>query len=547
MHFSANNIDPERSSFQRNHPVFLRILNYSFLLLFVCIPYCIAAQNEPPSVQITNVLVDEGSATITVEYELTDPSNDLCTVVFSASQNSGETFLADVTSTTGAIGNDIAPASGLSISWNYTGIPSLGSVIVKVMAYDEHTPDIQEMVDQITEQIIQDRLGNIAIPRNHVADPAGLQAVRDSLWNTFELPSFQRSTIAVPFGSAEADNVVGRKPGCVNEASTFLVDAHYDAVANVPGADDNATGVVATMSIARILSQYSFKNSLRFVGFSFEEQGLIGSQHYVLNSIPAWEQINGVLNMEMIGYYSDEPNSQEVPQGFNILFPAATTAIEANENRGDFLTVVGNVASQPLIDSYLTASSTYVPELNTISLAAPGNSEIVPDLRRSDHAVFWDSGRQALMLTDGSNFRNPNYHTVNDAIATIDIPFLTNCTKATLATAALLAEPINAGMDTASLPGFTGMVEYNGPGVMNAVVAPNPTRDMITVQLTDHTGVRIFAELIELSGKTVFRDTFNASTGSGSFSFSVEDLSPGSYLLKLRSSTHAATLKVEVN
>ncbi|MBK7296735.1 MAG: M28 family peptidase [Flavobacteriales bacterium] len=527
--------------------MFKGILLYLFLLLCACIPFHTAAQNAPPSVQITNVILDEGSAMITVEYDLIDPTNDLCTVMFSASQNNSETFLADVTTVTGAIGNNIAPASGLSISWNYTGIPSLGSVIVKVVAYDDNTPDIQEMVDQVTEQIIQDRLGYIAIPRNHVADPDGLQAVRDSIWNTFSMPGFQRSSIAVPFGAAQADNVVGRKPGCVNEASTFIVDAHYDAVANVPGADDNATGVVATMSIARILSQYNFKNSLRFLGFSVEEQGLIGSQHYVLNSIPAWEQINGVLNMEMIGFYSDEPNSQEVPQGFNILFPDATTAIEANENRGDFLTVVGNVASQALINSYLTASSTYVSALRTIALAAPGNSEIVPDLRRSDHAVFWDSGRQALMLTDGSNFRNPNYHTVNDAIATIDIPFLTNCTKATLAAAALLAEPINAGMDTASLPGFTRLPERYEPSPLNAVVAPNPAHDMITVQLPDHNGKQIFAELVGLSGKTVYRNTFQSTIGNGIFTFSVEDLPTGSYLLKLSIGTRTTTLKVEVN
>ena len=72
-----------------------------------------------------NVVVDEGSSTITVDYDLVDPTNDVCTVLFSASQNNGQTFLADVTSVTGAIGNAIAPATGLSIVWNYSGIPAL--------------------------------------------------------------------------------------------------------------------------------------------------------------------------------------------------------------------------------------------------------------------------------------------------------------------------------------------------------------------------------------------------------------------------------------
>ena len=151
------------------------------------------------------------------------------------------------------------------------------------------------------------------------------------------------------------------------------------------------------------------------------------------------------------------------------------------------------------------------------------------------------------MLTDGSNFRNANYHTVNDAVSTIDIPFLTNCTKATLATAALLAEPINAGMDTTHLPGFTGLLEPNGHGLLNAVVAPNPAHDMITVQLPDHNGEKVSADLIDLSGKTVLSKTVHPSRANGLFTISVTDLPVGFYVLKLVSGKNVSTLKVEVN
>src|SRR5690606_18944380 len=191
---------------------------------------------------------------------------------------------------------------------------------------------------------------------------------------------------------AQADNILGRHVGAIDPIKTFIVDGHYDAVAGTPGADDNGTAVAATLEIARILSQFHFRNSLRFIGFSFEEQGVIGSQQYVQSGMPVWEEVHGVLNMEMIGYYSDQPNSQTTPDGFELLFPAAYAELQTNEFRGDFLTVVGNTASDPLNNAFVAAVAQYVPQLKRIPLSVPGNGQIAPDLRRSDHAPFWDSG-----------------------------------------------------------------------------------------------------------------------------------------------------------
>ncbi|MBK9764864.1 MAG: M28 family peptidase [Flavobacteriales bacterium] len=516
-------------------------------VLLVLFPFLGRAQNAAPVVDITGASVDLLAGTVTVTYDLSDTENDPCNVHFHASTDAGFSFMEDTQLATGSIGADITPANGLSITWPYSGIVDIQSVTVRVSADDGHTPDIQAMVDQVLEATVAARLANIAIPRHYQSAPAGLAQVRDSIWQQFSSAGLQTVATPVPYNGSFSDNVMGRQPGFINEARTFTVDAHYDAVANVPGADDNATGVVATLEIARILSQYTFKNSIRYIGFTFEEQGLIGSQYHVQSDFPEWETHDGTLNMEMIGYYSDEPNSQTVPAGFDFLFPDAVAAIEADEYRGNFLTVVGNTNSQSLINTYSNACDQYVPTLRHITLEVPGNGTIAPDLRRSDHASFWDEGIQALMLTDGSNFRNANYHTPNDVVATIDITFLTQNTKATLATAAILAEPINMGADQFDLANAVGITEKGL--VRTMVVYPVPlysgcAEDVLHIKV-DHVQQARFG-LFDLSGRNAVHEQLLQVGKDGTFHFSVGGLAAGLYVLRMNSEGGTTAVKVEV-
>ena len=70
------------------------------------------------------------------------------------------------------------------------------------------------------------------------------------------------------------------------------------------------------------------------------------------------------------------------------------------------------------------AAKERVPDLKTATLMVPGNGELFPDTRRSDHAAFWHYGYPAVMLTDTANFRNPNYHASTDTIETLDLGFM---------------------------------------------------------------------------------------------------------------------------
>lgn len=504
------------------------------------------AQNLPPTVSITGVQVDEGAGIVTVSYDLADPEGDACTVRFRASADQGSTYGLDVSQVAGDIGVDIQSGTARSIAWTISGTPDLANVVVQVIAEDGHSPDIQAMVDAVNAADLQARLLNVAIPRHHSAHTSGINAIRDTLIACFEAAGLDVTTQNVAFQGGNVPNVIGRQTGLEEETRTIIVDAHYDAVTNTPGADDNATGVVATMEAARILSQYRFRKSIRYIGFSFEEQGLVGSGTFVQSGIPAWESIDGVLNLEMIGYYSEEPNSQSFPTGFELLFPDAVDALEADQYRGNFLTVVGNTASQPLIDAYLQAGNDHVPALRLLPLAVPGNGQIAPDLRRSDHSRFWDAGIQALMLTDGSEFRNSNYHTPGDAPATIDISFLTNCTKATLAATALLAEPINAGEDRFALSQVVGLPEHLHTLPCKAEVFPNPSSDVVTLRLGGCAGNRVVARLFDLRGERITGRDLYPAAAQDLFEFPVTGLATGTYLLVLQVGEASTTLKVDI-
>jgi aminopeptidase YwaD len=77
-----------------------------------------------------------------------------------------------------------------------------------------------------------------------------------------------------------------------------------------------------------------------------------------------------------------------------------------------------------LVASLSEAAKVHAADLKTMSLLVPGQGELLPDTRRSDHAAFWAHGYPAVMLTDTANFRNPHYHRPTDTIETLDFTFM---------------------------------------------------------------------------------------------------------------------------
>lgn len=106
-----------------------------------------------------------------------------------------------------------------------------------------------------------------------------------------------------------ASNIIIEKNGA--DTSTWvIVGAHYDSVHESYGANDNGSGVVATMEIARLIAEIPTQYSIRIINFSAEEQGLLGSEHYVANTLNPDEKIDVMLNLDQLGGTRHQDNSK---------------------------------------------------------------------------------------------------------------------------------------------------------------------------------------------------------------------------------------------
>src|SRR5262249_17811256 len=155
--------------------------------------------------------------------------------------------------------------------------------------------------------------------------------------------------------------------------------------------------------------------TVRFVAFTCEEpphfySETMGSQVYARNCRAKNERIIGMLCLEMVGYYTTGVESQRIPpaipRALRWLFP----------RRGDFLAAAGNLRSWRLAWKFRRGfkRATRFP---LFSILLP---EAIHEIRLSDNSSFWDQGYPALMLTDTSFLRNPNYHEATDTPETLD-------------------------------------------------------------------------------------------------------------------------------
>ena len=245
----------------------------------------------------------------------------------------------------------------------------------------------------------------------------------------------------------EFRNVILDFPGTAagSPREVLVVAAHFDAVPGSPGADDNGTGVVSLLELADVLASRRVRRDVRLIFFNLEEVGLIGSREYVKAHREAWspkdkatppaERIVGMISLEMLGYYSDEPNSQRSPipkvgDKPIVDFEVPTT--------GDFIGLAGISKFRSLSGGLADAMRRAEPGLRVV--VADFLPIAPPDFLRSDHAPFLSAGIPAVMLTDTANFRNPHYHTPGDKAETLDPERWARVTRAMIAGVIELAD-----------------------------------------------------------------------------------------------------------
>jgi hypothetical protein len=211
--------------------------------------------------------------------------------------------------------------------------------------------------------------------------------------------------------NAPCANVIAERGGSDLADEIVVIGAHYDSVIGSPGANDNASGVAAMLELARRLAEFQPRRTLRFVAFVNEEPPFfqterMGSWVYAKACHQRNENIVGMISLETIGYYSDEPGSQQYPAPFSRFYP----------DRGDFIGFVSNIRSRALLREVVATFREHA-ELPSEGAALFGG---IAGVGWSDHWAFWQEGYPGLMVTDTAPFRYPHYHMPSDTPDKLD-------------------------------------------------------------------------------------------------------------------------------
>jgi Zn-dependent M28 family amino/carboxypeptidase len=192
----------------------------------------------------------------------------------------------------------------------------------------------------------------------------------------------------------------------------LVVGAHYDVFGDLPGADDNASGVAGLIELARLLQGRPLAMRVELVAYTNEEPPFfrtphMGSAVHAASLRAAGRHVPLMLSLECIGYFSEAPGSQDHPvRLMDALYP--TTA--------DFIALVGFYADGAAARR-VKAAMRGATGLPVHSINAPG---FVVGVDFSDHLNYAQEGFTGMMVTDTAFYRNKAYHTREDTWERLD-------------------------------------------------------------------------------------------------------------------------------
>ncbi len=238
-----------------------------------------------------------------------------------------------------------------------------------------------------------------------------LTAATDFLKTSLTKAGYQVQQQAYTVENQTYYNLEVEIPGTNRADEIVIIGGHYDSVAGSPGANDNGTGAVATLELARLFAGRKPTRTLRFVEFVNEEPpffwtGNMGSLVYAKRCKDRKEKVVAMLSLETMGYYSDKIGSQNYPAPLSAFYPL----------QGNFIGFIGNIASGGLVREVIASFRRHT-QFPSEGAALPG---FVTGVGWSDHWSFWEQGYPGLMITDTAPFRYPYYHTEEDTPDKVD-------------------------------------------------------------------------------------------------------------------------------
>lgn len=289
----------------------------------------------------------------------------------------------------------------------------IGLLFCSAVSYGQ---TIQDLINQVDMTRLDITLSEFSGEQSTIVDGntvtiSNRQQANNDLAANYLVEQFEaldNITITDQSFNTNGRNIIATQLGKTNPNNIYIVCAHYDTVADFC-ADDNATGTVAVLEVARILSKQCLDNTIIYALWDEEEIGLQGSSFYADQAAVNGDNILGVLNMDMMGYDSDA-SGQPGDNEFDI----------------DYRNIAGSAAMK---DDIISVLNTYTFDLSVV--------EVNPGTTASDHASFWFAGSgpsdafSAVLVGESweTNDETPFYHTSGDRLSTLDLQYYNEMVK----------------------------------------------------------------------------------------------------------------------
>ncbi len=336
-----------------------------------------------------------------------------------------------------------------------------------------------------------------------VAQANTLQWLKNK-YQSFGYTTSQLSEDVFSYSGSTSKNLIVTKVGTLYPNTYVIVCGHYDTAVG-SGTNDNGSGVVTILEIARLLQNVPTEYSIKFINFSGEEDGLLGSQHYVdavVNGTTPKMDIKLVFNIDEIGGVAGMVNDAIVCE------------------RDTWSPTSNNAASDAVTTELMTCTTLYSPLKTELSYAYG-----------SDYIPFQFNGEVITGFFE--QHYSPHAHTTQDLLINLDTTYVYNVAKA--ATGATLH------FAKATIP--TPETE-NANKDFNVSFFPNPVKDRLTINKGKLTETDYSVTLVDIHGNRVLSQQFTHAELLETIA--VSKLNRGVYMAVLEAGTHRITKKIVI-
>lgn len=344
------------------------------------------------------------------------------------------------------------------------------SLLMQGMLAQSFIQAYKDRADMVTQTNITTNLqefGNLGIKKTGtVANTNTLNWIKNK-YLSYGYTASQIVESPFTYGSTSSKNLIITKTGTLYPNKYVIICGHFDTI-NGPGVNDNGSGTSIILEAARILQNVPTEYSIKFIHFSGEEQGLIGSTHYVNNVVYQGGvrklDIKLVFNLDQVGGVKGNNN----------------TTVYCDEDQGG---VTSNNAASAAVTQQLR---------NCTALYSPLQTEVDP-AEDTDYIPFEQKGE--IITGFFERIRSSYPHTSKDTFANVDPVYVYKIGKATVGALQHFASASVslAANKSASQNGLEAVKFY-----------PNPASSVLNIELPEKTTNFSF-ELTNLTGRSLIK------------------------------------------